>query len=691
MPSTLRLMLMAAALAAFAGAAPAPARAPDGGREVRIRRDTWGVPHVLGKTDADAAYGLGFAQSEDDFATMQDSVFASRGRLALFKGAEGVPSDTLFQLLDIPKVMAAGYERDLPPDTRKVVEAYAAGATRWAELHPDKVAPGVLPITGRDIAAFTLFRGPTFYGLDGVFADIAAGKLPGLKAASTGMQEHGSNAVAVAPSRSADGHTRLLFNSHQPWTGPLSWYEVVVESGEGWHVAGAVFPGAPFLLGGHNAHLGWAATVNHPDLVDVYRLTINPANADEYRLDGRWVAFDKRIVSIAVKGAAPVSREILHSRHGPALRTPYGVFAVRYPTQGGVRQLQEYRAMNKARTMAEWKAALAMRALPSINYVFADERGDIGYVSNGIYGLRKEEPGLDWRGILPGDRSDLIWREIRPFSATPQYWNPKSGFLFNANNTPLRATDGSDDLKPEAFPASMGVQPLSDMTNRGWRAIETFGADPKISAEAFDRYKYDLAYSDRSDERAWVRTILAADARDPDVAAAQPVLRAWDGRTDLENRGAALVAVMWLQKRQHPDWTVMQMLKGSAPLLKAAYGRIDPKWGDVNRLRRGKLDIAVDGGPDTFRALYGRPDPDGRLHGVNGDCYIMWMDWDQKGKLASRSIHQFGSATLDESSPHYADQSPLFARHETKPVWFTEAQLKGHVERDYRPGEAAER
>ncbi len=681
-----------ATLIAALGPAAAPASA-QGGWDVRIRRDSWGVPHIVGRTDADAAYGLGYAQSEDDWATLQDSLFASRGKLSLLNGASGVPSDTLHHLLDIERLVRERYETDLPADTRKVVEAYAAGVNRWAEQHPDKVAPGALPVTGRDLAAFTAFRGPTFYGLDGVFGDIATGKMAGLKVArATAMEENGSNAVAVAPSRSADGHTRLLFNSHQPWTGPLSWYEVVVESGEGWHIAGAIFPGAPFLLGGHNAHLGWAATVNHPDLADVYRLTVNPANPDEYRLDGKWKAFEKKTVAIQVKGkdgaVSTVSREILRSDHGPALRTPNGVFAVRYPTSGGLRQLQQYRAMNKARTFGEWRAAMALQALPSINYVYGDEKGNIGYLSNGIYGLRKEDPAVDWRGILPGDRSDLIWKSIRPFSASPQIWNPKSGFVFNANNTPLRATDGSDDLKAASFPASQGIQPLDDMTNRGWRAIETFGADRKISADAFDRYKYDLAYSDRSDERAWVKEVLAIDAsRDPDLAAAQKVLAAWDGKTDLENRGAPLVAVMWLLRRQTPGLTPLQMVKGAMPLLKTATGRIDPKWGEVNRLRRGKLDIPVDGGPDTFRALYGRPDPDGKLHGVNGDCYIMWMDWDRSGKLTSKSIHQFGSATLDESSPHYADQAPLFAAHKTKPVWFTEAQLKGHVERDYRPGE----
>ena len=148
---------------------------------------------------------------------------------------------------------------------------------------------------------------------------------------------------------------------------------------------------------------------------------------------------------------------------------------------------------------------------------------------------------------------------------------------------------------------------------------------------------------------------------------------------------AALVAIMWLQRRINPDWTPMQMFKAAVPLIKGFYGRVDPEWGTVNRLRRGKLDLPVDGGPDVYRAIYGRPDMDGRLHAVNGDCYIMFVEWDAKGQLTSRSIHQFGSATQDTASPHYADQSPLFATHQTKPVWFTEAQLKGNVERTYRP------
>ena len=120
--------------------------------------------------------------------------------------------------------------------------------------------------------------------------------------------------------------------------------------------------------------------------------------------------------------------------------------------------------------------------------------------------------------------------------------------------------------------------------------------------------------------------------------------------------------------------------------LKAHFGRIDPEWGQINRIRRGKVDLAIDGAPDIFRAVYGVPQSDGTLTAVGGDTFIMFVTWDKNGKLSSQSVHQFGSATLDESSPHYADQTPLFVAMRTKPVLFNQTQLAGHVEADYQPG-----
>lgn len=494
--------------------------------------------------------------------------------------------------------------------------------------------------------------------------------------------------MAVGPARSADGATRLLVNSHQPYVGPLAWYEAVVQSGEGWHVAGGFFPGGPFMLHGHNAHLGWASTVNNPDLADVYQLTVNPADREQYRLDGAWKRFESRWVEIRVKqlggGFETVKREVLRSAHGPVVRSDRGVFAIRYAGMGEIRQNEQYFAMNKARNLAEWKAAMAKGVLPSINYVYADARGNVGYVHNGRYPVRKA--GVDWSGVVPGDRSDLIWSRQLPFAQVPQLWNPKAGFTFNANNTPFQATAADDNMQPDAFPKSLGLQ--TNMTNRAWRALETYGADSSITAQEFEAYKYDLAYSEKSDLAKGLQLLLGLDAKgDADLAAAQALFRDWDRRTNVDSRAAPLAVLTVTRLQQNPRTPPVETLKAVAGELRARFGRIDPTWGEVNRIRRGKVDLPIDGGPDIFRAVYGRPDADGRLKALAGDTYVMFVEWDRQGRLSSRSIHQFGSATLDESSPHYADQTPLFAAMKTKPVLFTEAELAGHVRRDYRPGE----
>jgi len=654
--------------------------------DVRIRRDEWGVPHVKGKTDADVAYGLAWAQAEDDFPTLQEAVFTGRGRLAELTGPSGLESDYLVALQDVAGAVKRGYG-GLPADLRAVMEAYAAGINAYAAKHQDMVAPGLLPVTGQDLVAGTTYRGPTFYGLDDLFRGTMQPTAQKTAAVEDRL-EIGSNGVAVGPSRSADGATRLLVNSHQPYTGPLAWYEAVLESGQGWHVAGGFFPGSPFMLHGHNAHLGWASTVNNPDLADVYQLTVNPTDRDRYRLDGAWRRFNSRWVEIRVRkpdgSFETVRREALASVHGPVVRTDHGVFAIRFAGLGEVRQNGQYFAMNKARNLAEWKAAMARGVLPSINYIYADAKGNLGYVHNGRYPVR--EAGVDWSGIVPGDRSDLIWTAQLPFERVPQLWNPKGGWTFNANNTPFQATDPADNLKPDAYPKTLGLQ--ANMTNRAWRALETYGADPSITAEEFEAYKYDLAYSEKSELAKAIQFLMELEITDDELTLvlnqAKDLFRTWDRRTNVESRAAPL-AVLTFRKRQQGPAPVM--LAEAAHGLRAVFGRIDPTWGELNRIRRGTVDLAIDGGPDTFRAVYGQPDADGRLKALAGDTYVMFVTWDKDGKLSSRSIHQFGSATLDATSPHYADQTPLFAAMKTKPVLFTEDQLVGHIKRDYRPGE----
>ena len=505
----------------------------------RIQRDRFGVPHISGPTDPDVAFGLGFAHSEDDFATIQDAGLISRGQLASVQGPKAAVTDYLVRLLKVRETVASQYDTALPADARAVLKAYADGVNYYAALHPEKVERGLLPMTGQDVAAGFVFRTPFFYGLDHVFGKIMT---PAPKPAQVAMSitqslPIGSNGIAVAASKSADGATRLLVNSHQPYTGFVAWYEAVLDSGEGWHVAGGFFPGSPFMLHGHNAHLGWANTVNAPNVSTVYRLEVNPADPDQYRLDGQWKNFEKGDAAIRVKIFGPliwtVHRPLLWSVQGPVLKTDHGDVRRALCGMGEARQLLQYYRLNKAGNRNEWLAAMRLQALPSINYIYADEKGNIGYVYNGQFPVRAE--GRDWTHIQPGDRSDLIWHGYLPFDKVPQIWNPKSGFVFNSNNTPFQATGSGGRVKPADFSPTMGIQ--TDMTNRAYRAQETFGADPAITAEAFRNYKFDLAYSDDPTLREKSPKLrMSIRASDADLRAAQALLKGWDRRTDVDNR-----------------------------------------------------------------------------------------------------------------------------------------------------------
>src|SRR5450755_2527337 len=684
---------------------PANLIAKAGQHHVRIERDNFGVPHITGPRDADVAFGMAFAHCEDDFNTIQQAALAVRGQYAATEGSKAAVTDYLVHLFRVWETVDAKYESDLPPDLRQVLEAYADGVNYYAALHPGQVMRGLLPLTGKDVVSGFVFKLPFFYGLDHVLMKLTSPDAGGA-ISNSGKDAFlrtdaplpiGSNAVAVAPSRSADGATRLLVNSHQPYTGPVSWYEAVLDSEEGWHVAGGFFPGSPFMLHGHNRHLGWANTVNGPGLVDVYKLVINPANPNQYRLDGQWRDFQKSDAKLRVKIWGPlvwtVHRDVLYAEQGPVMKTDRGAFAIRYAGMGDVRPPLQYFRLNKAANLEEWRAAMRLQAIPSLNYVYADEKGNIGYIYNGAFPVRKE--GQNWRGVLPGDRSDLIWRSYVPFDKEPQIWNPPSGFVFNSNNTPFHASALADDLKPEDFSPTLGIQ--TDMTNRAWRAMETYGTDPRITAEAFHAYKYDLGYSDRSPEARVFEAVLAVDpGKDTDLRQAHDILQRWDRRTDVANRGAALAIltiepVLRAQLEGKPPLRPANAMRDAIQTLKTHFGRLDPEWGQVNRLRRGALSLPIDGGPDIFRGVYGEKQPDGTLTAMAGDTFVMFVTWDKTGKLSSDSIHQFGSATLDRNSPHYADQAQLFVAMKTKPVLFDRAQLAGHVEADYRPGDREKR
>ncbi len=668
--------------------------------DVRISRDAWGVPSVFGKTDADVAYGLAFAHSEDDFETIQKVLLGSRGQLASIDGVDAAPADYLVQLLGVWPAVEAQYESALSPATRALVEAYAAGVNHYAALHPEQVLPGMIPATGKDVVAGFAFRMPFFYGLERSFLELFGDERR--REIALGPREQafhavpgpapaiGSNAIAVAPSRSADAATRLLVNSHQPYTGPVAWYEVRLHSEEGWHVAGGVFPGSPLMLHGTGRSLGWASTVNLPDLADIYVLETDPAQPNRYRLDGEWRELEVSEAQLSVRLFGrlrwSMKRELLRSVHGPVVRTEHGTYAVRYAGMGEIRQLEQLYRMNRATSFAEWQDAMRMLANPSVNYVYADREGNIAYFYNAAF--PKRAPGWDWRAYLPGDRSDLIWHERLPWDALPRVVNPVSGFVVSANHTPFHATLGDDNPRESDFAPELGIE--STLTNRARRALELFGGDASISADEFRAYKFDKRYSQDSDARRIVDEVLAADfSAEPRLAEAQRVLAAWQLGTEADDTSAALGVMTALpigvaKQKGVPPPSPLDAFRTAVDVLLRDHGRLDPPWSEVNRIRRGDLELGVGGGPDVLRAVEDfELDADGRFRGQSGDTLVMFVAWLADGSQRIETIHQFGSATLDARSPHYADQLPLFVAERTK-----EVALDGAAPgpESYRPG-----
>jgi acyl-homoserine-lactone acylase len=684
--------------------------------DVRIRRDTWGIPHISGKRDADVAFGLAYAHAEDDFETLQFTAMVSKGKLAALdnqtprlmnmatsaiglgkwfdaKGLDPLLADVLGQMMQLRPKIDARYDSDIPADVRAVVEAYADGLNYYAAKHPDQVRRGYTPMTGKDVAAGFMFFTPFFFGLERQIADLYG---PARPLPVSSEEQGGSNAMAVAPRRSSDGHTRLLINSHQPYTGPLAWYEVRVNSGEGWDMAGGVFPGSPFILHGFGPKLGWANTTNAPDLLDFYLLTVNPDNSNQYRYDGAWRDFERDTATLDIRIAGPLTitltQPLLRSVYGPVIKRPHGVYAFRYAGHDRVNQVEQYFRQNKAQDFDQFMAALRLQAIPSQNYVIADAKGRIAYVYNGLF--PKRDPRFDWTKLLPGDTSKTLWTEYMPFDTVPKVVDPAAGYVFNANNSPFMATAAAENLKPETFDKTMAVE--TRLTNRGLRLFEQLDADPAITAEAFRKIKFDKRYSAQSAMANILPVILALDVKgDPLLETAKAVLRAYqsDMTTEADNRGAALATMTALPVvypvffgKPMPD--PLPHFRAAAESLQRTFGRLDPEWREVNRFRRGKYDIGTGGGQDVLRAVESTltVGKDGKFEANKGDTLVYFVDWAPDGTMTAEGVHQFGSATLDTASPHYADQVEMFLAEKTRPVWFSEDQLRANLAREYRPG-----
>lgn len=680
-----------------------------------IIRDEYGVPHIYGARDADVAFGIAMAHAEDDFTTLQDVIAMSRGRFGAIAGQDGAAVDYVYHLLDARGTAERNFG-NLPIETQDLANAYAAGLNTYAEAHPDELKlANLFPVNGIDIAAGFAFRQPFFFGLNNVIQPLVEGEplrrefgpdIPGFPRDALGNAVEapaseqtarnfspfgpdaalaGSNAFAVAPAKSG-GPTTLISNTHQPLRGPVAWYEVVVESDEGWHFAGATFPGVPFPALGHNEHLGWTFTVNRPDLVDVYQLEMNEAG-DQYMLDGEWRDLEEKTVTLPVKLGPivlPIRQTVHRSAHGPVIKNDKGAFAIRYAGIDNIGSLDAFYRKTKATTFDEWRAVMARRDIPSFNAVYADKTGNIAYYYNAALPDRK--PGPNWRGILPGNDSTLIWAGPVEYDRVPQVVNPASGWLYNSNNTPFTAAGAGSDLAPDDYAPELGVE--LKQTNRSLRAYKLMSEANLLDRANLKRIKYDMVY----ERESYVDDLFNA-AKDLEVdgelAEARDLLLGWDFTADNEGAGDAIALLMIRDfmsaeygNRPYPD--VEEKLREASDHLITHFGRLDPPMSDLLRLRQGDVDLALDGGSDTLRAsTTWQVDDDGRLQLVHGDSFIQWVEWNEGEPVSSRSIQPFGAATTRPNSPHYTDQMQMYVDHELKPVHFWREDVLANASRRY--------
>ena len=407
---------------------------------IKIARDQYGVPHIIAKTDAEVAYGLAWVQCEDQFNTLQELMAACKGMLGEIKGKDGIVVDFGIKFMGLQEIVKAKYDQDVTGAFKNYLESFVAGVNNYAKLHPQEVLIDELfPITGQDVIVGYLLGNLEVSHAGKDLIKIINGTI--LKELNSDAPK-GSNAIAISKQKTTDNKTYLAINSHQPLEGWYSWYEAHLISEEGLNILGGTFAGGICIFHGANENLAWAHTVNHADFSDVYQLEMNPKNENQYKFDGQWLELQEKTYTSWLKLAGPIkfpiSKTIYESKYGPTFKTEEGVFAWSFVVGRSIKGAEQWFRMNKASNFSEFKNALNMRGIGALNFVYADKEDNIYYLSNGAFPNRN--PKYNWSGILPGNTLETLWTdEIIPLDSLPQVLNPKSGWVFNTNNTPFNA------------------------------------------------------------------------------------------------------------------------------------------------------------------------------------------------------------------------------------------------------------
>jgi acyl-homoserine-lactone acylase len=724
-----------AAVAAVIVIASGPAVYGQRAGRVEIRRDTFGVPHILAADEHAAGFGFGYAMAEDHAAEIGRRYLQARGEAARHLGAGYAESDLAMRRFDNRGAARRALAEETGGGFRRWLAGFAAGVNRYVATHRDAV-PAFMPVIepsdplayGRMFGILAAVRPPAelLEKYPSPVLTVNAAARASYPADEAARGEIGSNAFAIAGTKTLSGRPILLGNPHLSWSS-LYWEAHVAIPGR-INFYGSTLVGIPVLRAGFNDRLGYVQTNNAPDLDDIYSLPLVAGRPDLFLHDRRERRIARRQVAVDVLEAdgtiATVQRDYEETDLGPVIhRTTDRLFVIRSVNVEWWRQYEGFFELLKVRSLDDFRDTLARGLTVTSNYTYADIDGNILYAWNArlprrpafTRGFGEADPAvIDYALDVPGETKTFFWKGMHRARDLPSLLNPSSGYIQNANNPPWW-TSLRDPLDPARYPPYIE---RGELSLRAQAMLEALEATPRFSPDSVRELKFSTR-------------MLAADRMLPDlIGAARAVstpseplragldaLAAWDRHAGAGSRGAVLFdrfrsmldnlrdeafAAPWdpLQPATTPRGladpaAALEALERAVLDLRQQYGSERVPWGDVNRFRLGSIDLPGDGSSGRhglvrvvgFDAaadgtrVAGRAGPDQLLAG-SGDAWVLLVHFTRP--VTAWSVLAYGQTT-DLSSPHSRDQIRLFAKHELRPVWFTEEQIAANLERRYEP------
>ena len=669
-------------------------------RGVTIYRDTYGVPHVFGRTDASTAFGFAYAQAEDNFWRVEENFISALGRASELYGERSLQEDRLNHALEIPRLAREEYAR-LDPHMRSLCDAFAAGLNYYLARHSE-VRPRLLTkIEPWYTLAFIRYN----YYQNGFARDPALRRL-GLQTAAVEndlKDQTGSNGWAIGPAKSANGHALLFINPHLPFFGSGQVYEGHVHSDEGWNFTGYTRFGFPLPYVGHNENGGWVSTDNAADLTDVYFETFDdPSRSLAYRYGNGHRLATEHVEEIRVKTANGLETRRFTMRkthHGPIVATHDGkLLALRMAKFESDGWLREWYDMTRANSLAALKRAIAPLNMLFGNVMYADRQGNTWYLYNGA--VPKRDPRFDWTKPVDGSDPATEWQGYHTMAELPQLTNPKTGWMQNCNTTPfLLTSDGNPE--PKQFPKYM-VQEGDNP--RGAISREILSSKPTFTFDELRQVAFDTRVMNAGKRLPGLLALLKQhlDAHSADDSRLREVydeLVRWNHRSANDSVATTIFSLWHERVSRDEKLNQITALTDVIDALQRDFGRWKVAWGELNRLQRldesqgedfqdsrASLPVSgVNGNDGAVFTFYAAPvNGQKRRYGVAGGTYISVVDFGPR--VRALSVHTFG-ASGDPKSRHYLDQAALYARGEFKPAWFTLEEIRANLEASYHPGE----